>query len=74
VEFYFKIVTHLYREAMLGISLYSYPYSTSKNALSFLLCLCFLFNKIRHKGITGSSWKWGRDGGGEGRGGGRREI
>jgi hypothetical protein len=34
-------VTHLYMEAILGISLYSYPISTSKNALSFLLLLMF---------------------------------
>jgi hypothetical protein len=39
--------------------------STSKNALSSLLCLCLLFNKIRDKGRTGSAWK--QDGGGRGR-------
>jgi hypothetical protein len=33
--------------------------STSKNALSFLLLLCLLFNKIRAKGRTGSAWKGG---------------
>jgi hypothetical protein len=34
-------------------------FSTSKNALSFLLCLCLLFNKIGDKGRTGSAWKQG---------------
>jgi hypothetical protein len=41
--------------------------STSKNALSFLLCLCLFFNKIGEKGRTGSPWKgggWGSKGGG----------
>jgi hypothetical protein len=27
--------------------------NTSKNSLSFLLCLCLFFNKISHKGRTG---------------------
>jgi hypothetical protein len=52
-------VTHLYMEAMLGISLYSYPY------LNYLKCFVFLiiaytfslFNKIRDKGRTDSAWK-----------------
>jgi hypothetical protein len=33
----FQVVIHLCMEAMLGISLYSYPYFSRKNALSFLL-------------------------------------
>jgi hypothetical protein len=36
--------------------------------MSFLLCLCVLFNKIRDKGRTGSAWKqggWGEGGRGE---------
>jgi hypothetical protein len=58
-------------EAMLGISLYSYLISTSKNTMSFLLCLCLLFNKIGEKGRTGSAWKQGWWGGKDG--GGRQE-
>jgi hypothetical protein len=56
-------------EAMLGISLYSFLISSSKNALSFFLCLCLVFNKIRDKGTTGSAWKGGGEGGGGGQGG-----
>jgi hypothetical protein len=41
-------------KAMLGIFLNS----TSKNALTSLLCLCLFFNKIRDKGKTGSDWRW----------------
>jgi hypothetical protein len=29
--------------------------------LSFFLCLCLLFNKIRDKGRTGSAWKRGEE-------------
>jgi hypothetical protein len=29
----------------------------SKNALSFLLCLCLFFDKIKGKGRRGSTWK-----------------
>jgi hypothetical protein len=55
---------------MLGISLYSYPNSTSKTTLSSLLCLCLFFNKIKDKGRTGSAWKqWEERGDGEGGGG-----
>jgi hypothetical protein len=50
-------------EAMLRISLYNFLNSTSKNALSFLLCLCLLFNKIRVKDRTDSAWKRGGLGG-----------
>jgi hypothetical protein len=39
-------VTHLYMEAMLGIFLYSYPFSTSKNTLSFSLLLVFSSTKL----------------------------
>jgi hypothetical protein len=52
-------------EAMLGISLYSYPYlKLAKNALPFLLLLCLLFNKIVLPGSEGV-WEhkegmWGR--------------
>jgi hypothetical protein len=34
--------------------------------LSFLLCLCLLFNKIRDKGRTGSAWNDGVGGKKEG--------
>jgi hypothetical protein len=60
-------------DAMLGISLYSYLISLTKNALPSYYCLCLLFNKIGEKGRTGSAWKqvwWGRDGVGGGRKGG----
>jgi hypothetical protein len=41
-------------EAMLGISLYSYPYlKLAKHCLSYY-CLCILFNKIREKVLPGS--------------------
>jgi hypothetical protein len=40
--------------------------STSKTALSFLLCLCLLFNKIKDKGIPGSAWKQAGRGRGQG--------
>jgi hypothetical protein len=43
------------KEAMLGISLYSFLYL--KNDTSYYL-LCFLFSKIgEQEGRTGSSWK-----------------
>jgi hypothetical protein len=40
-------------EAMLGISLYIYPYLNYKN------CLYFLCDKIRDKGRIDSAWKQG---------------
>jgi hypothetical protein len=51
-------VAHLYMEAMLGISLYSYPLSQVAQMLSLsYYCLYFLFNKIRGKSRTDSAWK-----------------
>jgi hypothetical protein len=54
-------------EAMLGISLYSYPYlKLAKMVHLSYYCLCLLFNKIGEKGRTGSSWKrgeWEEEGG-----------
>jgi hypothetical protein len=44
-------VTHWYMEAMLGISLYRYPYLTTKNALSLLLLL--LFSLQQNSGLGG---------------------
>jgi hypothetical protein len=50
------VVIHLCMEAMLGISLYSYPYLN----LAKMLCLsyyllCFLFNKIGEESRKGSA-------------------
>jgi hypothetical protein len=62
-------------EASLGISLYSYLYLKLAKMLCFsYYLLCFLFNKIREEGRTGSAWKWVLGGGVglEGGGGGRR--
>jgi hypothetical protein len=60
-------------KAMLGICV-AILNSTSKNALSSLLCLCLFFNKISDKGRTGPAWNWvgvesGRKGGEGGQGG-----
>jgi hypothetical protein len=46
-------------EAMLAISLYSYPYLKLAKTLSLLSLLCLLFNKIGEEGRTGSAWKRG---------------
>jgi hypothetical protein len=53
-------VIHMCMKAVLGISLYSYPYLklAKTPCLSYYL-LCFLFNKIGEKGRTGSTWKRG---------------
>jgi hypothetical protein len=61
-------------EAMLGISLYSYPYLKLEKMLCLsYYCLCLLFNKIEEEGRTGSACKRGgwreRE-----RAGGRRET
>jgi hypothetical protein len=59
-----QVVIHMCREAMLGISLYSYLYLKLAKmlCLSFYL-LCFLFNKIREQeGRISSAWKWGGQG------------
>jgi hypothetical protein len=55
------IVIHMYMEAMLGISLYSYPYlKLAKTLYLSYYLLCFLFNKIREQeSRTGSAQKWG---------------
>jgi hypothetical protein len=53
-------------EAMLGISLYSYPYSTSKNALSFLLLLISSLQQNWRKGQNRFCLEV-RGGGGRGR-------
>jgi hypothetical protein len=67
------VVTQLYMEAMLGISLFSYPYLKLPKMLCLsYYCLCFLFNEIRDKGqnrfcLEGRSMgergrKWGQGG------------
>jgi hypothetical protein len=44
-------------EAMLGISLYSYPYLKLAKMLCFsYYFLCFLFNKIGEEGRNESAW------------------
>jgi hypothetical protein len=54
------VVTYTCMEAMLGISLYSYLYLKLAKMLSLsYYFLCFLFNKIREEGRTGSAWKQG---------------
>jgi hypothetical protein len=54
-------------DAMLGISLYSYPYvKLAKTLCLSYYCLYRLFNKIGEEGRTGSALKRG----GGGRGGG----
>jgi hypothetical protein len=53
----------MYMEAMLGISLYSYPYlKLAKMLCLSYYCLCLLFNKIGEEGRTGSAWKRGGKG------------
>jgi hypothetical protein len=65
-------------EAMLGISLCSYPYvKLAKTLCLSYYCLCLLFNKIGEEGRIGSAWKQGgvegtRKGWGRGREQGRK--
>jgi hypothetical protein len=55
-----QVVIHMCMEAMLGISLYSYPYlKPGKMLCLFYYCLCLLFNKIGEEGRTGSAWEQG---------------
>jgi hypothetical protein len=47
-------------EAILGISLYTYPYLKLARTLCLsYYWLCLLFNKIGEEGRTGSAWKRG---------------
>jgi hypothetical protein len=49
---------HKCMEEMLGISLYSYLYlKLAKTICLSYYHLCFLFNRIREEGRTGSAWK-----------------
>jgi hypothetical protein len=51
-------------EAMLGISLYSYLYlKLAKTLCLSYYLLCFLFNKIREEGGTGTVHEEGVEGG-----------
>jgi hypothetical protein len=55
-----RVVTHMCMEAMLGISLYSYPYlKLAKTLCLSYYFLCLLFNKIGEVGRIGSAWKRG---------------
>jgi hypothetical protein len=66
------LVIHMCMQAVLGISLYSYPYlKLAKMLCLSYYCLCLLFNKIREEGRIGSAWKrggWGEREGAKGRG------
>jgi hypothetical protein len=65
------VVIHMCIEAMLGISLYSYPdVKLVKMLCLSYCCLCLVFNKVGEEGRTGSAWK---QGGGVGRGRGWRK-
>jgi hypothetical protein len=59
------VAIHKCMEATLGISLYNYLYFNLAEMLrlSYYL-ICFLFNKIRKEGRTGSAWNRGVEGGG----------
>jgi hypothetical protein len=49
-----QVVIHMCMEAMLGISLYSYPYvKLAKTLCLSYYYLCLLFNKIGEEGRTG---------------------
>jgi hypothetical protein len=52
---------HMCMEAMLGISLYSYPYlKLAKTSCSSYYLLCFFFYKTeKQEGRTGSAQRWG---------------
>jgi hypothetical protein len=55
-----RVVIYMCKEAMLGISLYSFHYlKLAKTLCVSCYLLCFLFNKIGEKGQTGSAWKQG---------------
>jgi hypothetical protein len=64
------VVIYMCMEAMLGISLYSYPYlKLAKMLCLSYYCLCLLIDKIREKSRTGSAWKrggWAGEGGCQG--------
>jgi hypothetical protein len=65
------VVIHMCMEAMLGISLYSYPYvKLAKTLCLSHYCLWLLYNEIAEEGRTGSVWKREESGGDE-RGGGQ---
>jgi hypothetical protein len=64
---------HMCMEAVLGISLYSYPYLKLAKMLCLpYYCLCLLFNKIGEEGKTSSAWKRGGGVRGRGQGTGRQ--
>jgi hypothetical protein len=56
------VVIHMCMEAMVGISLYSYPCLKLVKMLCLsYYCLCLLFNKIGEEGRVSSAWKGGVD-------------
>jgi hypothetical protein len=58
-----RVVIHLCMEAMLGISLHSYPYLKLAKTLCLYYCSSLLF-KTGEEDRIGSAWKWGRWSGG----------
>jgi hypothetical protein len=65
------VVIHMCMEAMLGISLYSYPYLKLTKTLSFLLLLMFSLQQNWRRGQN-RFWLEVREVGVEGGGGGQR--
>jgi hypothetical protein len=65
-----QILMHMYMEAMLGISLYSYPdLKLAKLLYLSHFCLCLLFKKLEKREeqvLPGSKGDTGREGRGEG--------
>jgi hypothetical protein len=52
------VLLYMCMEAMLGISLYSYPYlKLAKSLCLSYYFLCLFFNKIGEKGRIGYAWK-----------------
>jgi hypothetical protein len=58
-------------EAMVGISLYNYPYLKRAKTLCLSFCLYLLFKIIGEEGRTDSAWKQRRSGQGEAGSGGQ---
>jgi hypothetical protein len=57
------VAIHMCTEAMLRISLYSYPYlKLAKVLCLFLLFVMFSLQKIGENGGTGSAWRLGVEG------------
>jgi hypothetical protein len=65
-----QVIIHLYMEAMLGISLYSYPYLKLAKILSFLLSLMFSLQQNQNTG----GWNRFYPEAGRGQGGGPSNV